>query len=131
MTTPFLTQDALLYKIVRRLWRQEHINFSRNRNYEAYDDATVQRAMRIARHLKSVEQDILKVIHTPLATLNVTQDEEGMVHFMMDFQQQGRRHSILNDTEWRMLLEHEQIAQFVSSLKDINLPLPVDHVEAS
>ena len=131
MTTPFLTQDALLYKIVRRLWRQDHINFSRNRNYEAYDDATVQRAMRIARHLKSVEQDILKVMQTPMASLRVAQDEEGMVHFLMDFQQQGRRHSILNDIEWRMLLEHDQIAQFVSSIEDINLPLPVDHVEAS
>src|SRR5690606_30559725 len=55
------TSMDLTYKIVRRLLRDQEVGFSRNQNFDAYEDPRVQRARRIFRHLRSVENDLLKI----------------------------------------------------------------------
>lgn len=110
VTSPlFPTQEELLYKIVRRLWRDSEVNFSRNRNYEAYGDATVQRAMRIARRLKSVEADILRCLADQSSSAEATRHDDGTIHVHMDFGGGSTRHSILTTQEWGMLIEHDTI----------------------
>ena len=49
------------YTIVQTLLRHGEAGFSRNKNFEAYREPEVQRAVKIFRHLRSVRNDLLRV----------------------------------------------------------------------
>lgn len=48
---------TVLQRLVARLFFERE-KISRNRNFEAFDDPEVQRAMRVARHLRSIVRDL-------------------------------------------------------------------------
>ncbi|PJB40377.1 MAG: hypothetical protein CO108_15005 [Deltaproteobacteria bacterium CG_4_9_14_3_um_filter_63_12] len=50
--------NTLTKKIIARLFFQDD-GFSRNKNFASYEDPKVQRAARLFRHLKSLEDDIV------------------------------------------------------------------------
>lgn len=106
----------LLYRIVRRLLRDREVSFSRNRNFDAYEDTMVQRAARIARHLESVERDLL-AIGDGGATLRALEEEDGEVRVHLHVQGgKMRRMSVLRPEEWALLLERDELADILSRL---------------
>ena len=91
----------LTYRIVRRLLRDDDVQFSRNKNFEAYEDPQVKRAMRLYRHLRSLEEDLLRLADPDKMHLEAVEREEGRVTVRLVFvEQKGRRISYLKPREW-------------------------------
>lgn len=108
----------LTYKIVRRLLRDREVEFSRNRNFEAYEDQRVKRALRIARHLQSVEKDLLAAGGEEV-TLQAVEQQGGQVVVRLSYRSgHGRRVSFLTPSEWALLLESERIRDVLERLLD-------------
>lgn len=108
----------LTYKIVRRLLRDREVGFSRNRNFEAYEDPRVKRALRIARHLASVEKDLLLAGGEDV-TLQAVEQQDGQVVVRLSYRSgNGRRVSFLTSSEWALLLESERIREVLERLLD-------------
>jgi len=108
----------LLYKIVRRLLRDDDVDFSRNRNYEAYDDPMVRRAVRIYRHLRSVEKDLLAAEDGDVELTALERSGSRIVVRLALESGDGRRESFLEQREWDMLLESDRVSGILHRLLD-------------
>lgn len=109
----------LTHKIVRRLLRDDDVQFSRNRNFEAYEDPRVKRALRIFRHLRSVEEDLLEVEPAGEVDLEAVERDRGRVVVRLRFGEgRGRRISFLSPAEWELLLENERVTRILRGLLD-------------
>lgn len=109
----------LTHKIVRRLLRDHEVGFSRNQNYEAYEDPRVKRAVRIFRHLRSVEEDLLDVEPGGGVELDAIEREEGRVVVRLVFGDGGgHRVSFLSPSEWELLLENDRVTDILRGLLD-------------
>lgn len=108
----------LKYKIVRRLLRDDDVDFSRNRNFEAYEDPMVKRAVRIYRHLRSVEADLLAAGEGPIELKAVEESGDGVVVRLTYPAGRGHRESYLTQREWRLLLESERVSAILLRLLD-------------
>lgn len=108
----------LTHKIVRRLLRDDDVSFSRNKNFEAHEDAMVKRAVRIYKHLRSIERDLLAAgdgemridaidRNPPRVTVRLSYPSAG-----------GRRESYLTEQEWDLLTESDRIAEILRRLLD-------------
>ena len=107
----------LTYKIVRRLLRDREVDFSRNRNFEAYEDDRVKRALKIARHLQSVERDILA--NSVGVILQAVDREDGRVVVRLAYASgNGKRVSYLSEGEWLLLLESPHVSDVLRRLLD-------------
>jgi hypothetical protein len=107
----------LTYKIVRRLLRDREVDFSRNKNFEAYEDDKVKRALRIARHLQSIETDILSSENN--VRLDALAKEDGRVVVKLSYASgNGRRISYLSEGEWLLLLESSKVTETLKRLLD-------------
>jgi hypothetical protein len=109
----------LTHKIVRRLLRDDEVGFSRNQNFEAYEDPRVKRAVRIFRHLRSVEHDLLEVVPGGGVELDAVEREEGRVVVRLAFSDSGgHRISFLTPSEWELLLENDRVTDILRGLLD-------------
>lgn len=109
----------LTYRIVRRLLRDDDVQFSRNRNFEAYEDPQVKRAMRLYRHLQSLEDDLLALEQQDSVDLETVERTKDQVTVKLVFsEQKGRRISYLKPREWALLLENDRISGILRQLLD-------------
>ncbi len=109
----------LTHKIVRRLLRDDEVGFSRNQNFEAYEDPRVKRAVRIFRHLRSVEQDLLDVEPGGAVELDAVERDAGKIVVRLVFADGGgRRVSYLSSSEWALLLENDRVTDILRGLLD-------------
>lgn len=109
----------LTYRIVRRLLRDDEVQFSRNKNFEAYEDSRVKRAMRLYRHLQSLEDDLLALEGENSVSLEGVERTEGQITVRLVFsEQKGRRISYLKPREWKLLLENTEVSDILRSLLD-------------
>jgi hypothetical protein len=109
----------LTHKIVRRLLRDDEVGFSRNQNFEAYEDPRVKRAVRIFRHLRSVEKDLLGVVPGGGVELDAVERDEGRVVVRLVFNDSGgHRVSFLKASEWELLLENDRVTDILRGLLD-------------
>lgn len=107
----------LTYRIVRRLLRDDDVQFSRNRNFEAYEDERVKRAFRLFRHLRSLEEDLLKLGEEQGIYLEAVERDGEAVTVRLVFKEgSGRRVSYLNAPEWQLLLENERVSEILAAL---------------
>ncbi len=126
----------LIHQIVRRLLRDDEVEFSRNRNFEAYEDPQVQRAMRIYRHLQSLEEDLLALEDGGQVKLEAVEREAREVEVRLVFlEAKGRRISYLKPREWELLLESPRVRRILEGiwqrLDEETRALVVDEVEVS
>ncbi len=109
----------LTYRIVRRLLRDDDVQFSRNRNFEAYEDPQVKRALRLYRHLQSLEDDLLDLEDPESVRLEAVERSDQRVTVRLVFaEQKGRRISYLKPQEWELLLENERVCDILRALLD-------------
>lgn len=110
----------LTYKIVRRLLRDDDVKFSRNQNFEAFEDGRVQRAVRIYRHLRSLERDLLTLQGTDAkARLETVDHKDEQMTVRLSFSEHnGYRISYLTRREWLLLLENERVSAILLELID-------------
>ncbi len=113
---PLFVMD-LTYRIVRRLLRDDDVQFSRNKNFEAYEDPQVKRAMRLYRHLHSLEEDLLALEDPSMVRLEAVEETDERVTVRLVFvEQKGRRISYLKPREWELLLENERVSDILRGL---------------
>jgi hypothetical protein len=109
----------LTHKIVRRLLRDQEVGFSRNQNFEAYEDPRVKRAVRIFRHLRSVEDDLLALVPDGAVELDALErDKERIIIRLVFADAGGRRASFLSASEWELLLENDRVTNILRGLLD-------------
>ncbi len=108
----------LTYKIVRRLLRDDEVSFSRNKNFEAYEDPMVKRAVRIYRHLRSVEDDLLSADDGDVELEAVERDEENVTVRLSFPTGGGKRASFLSEQEWDLLTESDRVSDILERLLD-------------
>ncbi len=108
----------LVHKIVRRLLRDDEVEFSRNRNYEAYEDPKVKRALRIFRHLRSIEEDLLAAGEDAVRLRAVERDDGRVVVRLHYPAGDAERTSYLTESEWRLLLESDRVHERLRKLLD-------------
>lgn len=107
----------LTHRIVRRLLRDDDVQFSRNKNFEAYEDPQVKRAMRLYRHLQSLEDDLLDLDESDRARLEAVERREDQVTVRLVFaEKKGRRISYLKPREWELLLENQRVSDILRQL---------------
>lgn len=109
----------LTHKIVRRLLRDDDVEFSRNKNFDAYEDPMVKRALRIYRHLRSVEDDLLAAGGGDVTLEAVEREDEQVVVRLSYPAGNARRESFVTEEEWELLLESERIADILTRLVDV------------
>ena len=108
----------LTHKIVRRLLRDDDVGFSRNKNFDAYEDPMVKRAFRIYRHLRSIERDLLSASDGSVEIEAVLRSE-GRVTVRLSFPSGGgKRHSYLTNKEWELLVECQEVSDVLRRLLD-------------
>ncbi len=107
----------LVFKIVRRLLRDDEVEFSRNKNFEAFEDPRVKRALRIFKHLRSVENDLLQAAEGDVS-LEAVERTEGDVVVRLSYEGAGKskRTSFLSESEWLLLLESERVQAVLTRL---------------
>ena len=98
----------LTYKIVRRLFRDKEVSFSRNQNFAAYDDPLVRKAVRIFKHLRSVEEELLSD-NDDMTVESIEKNGDDIV-IKLSFEN-GRRESFLNTIEWKLLVENHSVKE--------------------
>ena len=105
------------YTIVQTLLRHGEAGFSRNKNFEAYREPEVQRAVKIFRHLRSVRNDLLRVGDgVTLEGLRERADGALTLRLTFDGGAAGRRMTVLDPMEWELLLEDEQLVNLLGGL---------------
>jgi hypothetical protein len=105
------------YTIVQTLLRHGEEGFSRNKNFEAYKEPEVQRAVRIFRHLRSVRDDLLRVGDgVTLEALGERPDGALTLRLTFDGGAAGRRMTVLDPMEWELLLEDERLVNVLGGL---------------
>jgi preprotein translocase subunit SecD len=109
----------LIYKIVRRLRRDDDVNFSRNKNFEAYDDPTVQRAVRLHHHLESIESDLRELVPANRVEVDtVERDGDREIELTFDESEEARRLSYLSPKDWSLLLDDDEVRLLLERLLD-------------
>lgn len=108
----------LTHKIVRRLLRDDEVGFSRNKNFDSYEDPMVKRALRIYRHLRSVERDLLAAGEGHVEIEAVSREGKSVTVRLSFPAGGGQRHSYLTDQEWDLLVESERVADILRRLLD-------------
>ena len=108
----------LTYRIVRRLFRDDEVGFSRNKNFDAYEDPTVERAVRIYHHLESIEEDLLELAPGGDVILEAVdrEDDDRLVVKLTFGDRDARRVSYLSRKDWRLLLENERLSALLHEL---------------
>lgn len=106
----------LTHKIVRRLLRDDDVEFSRNKNFDAYEDPMVKRALRIYRHLRSVEEDLLAAENGDVTLEAVEREDEQVVVRLSYPAGNARRASFVTEEEWQLLLESDRINKILTRL---------------
>jgi hypothetical protein len=108
----------LTYRIVRRLFRDDEVGFSRNKNFDAYEDPTVERAVRIYHHLESIEEDLLELAPGGDVILEAVdeEDEDRLVVKLTFGDRDARRVSYLSRKDWRLLLENDRVSAILEDL---------------
>ena len=108
----------LTYKIVRRLLRDDEVGFSRNKNFDAYEDPTVQRAVRIYHHLDSIEEDLLELAPGGDVILDaVDRGSDDRLAVKLTFgDSEAKRVSYLKPREWALLLENDRVSSILREL---------------
>lgn len=108
----------LTYKIVRRLLRDDEVGFSRNKNFDAYEDPAVQRAVRIYHHLESIEEDLLELAPGGDVILDaVDRNSDDRLAVKLTFgDSEARRVSYLKPKEWALLLENDRVSSILREL---------------
>ena len=93
----------LLYKAVERIL-MEGETFSRNKNFDAFEDKRMKRALKIVKHLRSLRADLVKYGVDGAVTLAEVQEPSGGVSIELSITHlSGRRLSYLNQDELRLL----------------------------
>lgn len=110
----------LTYRIVRRLLRDDDVGFSRNKNFDAYEDRAVKRAVRIYHHLESIEDDLLELAPGGDVVLDtVDRESEDKLAVKLTFaDSEARRVSFLTAKEWALLLENDRVSSILEELID-------------
>lgn len=109
----------LTYKIVRRLLRDDEVAFSRNKNFDAYDDERVERAVRKYRHLESVEEALLELAPGGDAMLGDLAWNGERVAIEFEYtDDRARRTSFLQPRDWDLLLENDRVGAILRGLFD-------------
>ncbi len=105
------------YTIVQTLLLHGEGGFSRNKNFEAYREPEVQRAVRIFRHLRSVRNDLLRV-GDGVTHEGVREGPDGALTLRLTFDggAAGRRMTVLDPMEWELLLEDERLVNLLGGL---------------
>ena len=109
----------LTYRIVRRLFRDDEVGFSRNKNFDAYEDPTVERAVRIYHHLESIEEDLLELApggEVILEAVDRQEEEDRLVVKLTFGDRDARRVSYLSRKDWRLLLENDRLSALLQEL---------------
>ncbi len=108
----------LTYKIVRRLLRDDEVGFSRNKNFDAYEDPKVQRAVRIYHHLDSIEEDLLELGPGGDVILEAVDKgpDERLALKLTFADSDARRVSFVEPKEWSLLLENDRVAAILRDL---------------
>jgi hypothetical protein len=110
----------LTHKIVRRLLRDDEVGFSRNKNFDAYEDPKVQRAVRIYHHLESIEEDLLELAPGGDVILEAVDQQQGpdeTLALKLTFaDSDARRVSFVKPKEWALLLENDRVASILREL---------------
>lgn len=88
--------QALVYRLVERLVGEEPL--SRNRHFHTFANPEGRLALRIARHLRSVAEDLAAATSPPELILLPDKRMRLQVHLPA-----GTRTTWLNRTEWRIL----------------------------
>ena len=100
---PSATVDDLTHRIVRRL-RQDASALSRNRNFHTFTDPKAFRALRLARHLRALEADVLR--HPSQAD----SDADRVVVRVTYPHLKATRTAYLSRHEYDLLLEDPQVS---------------------
>jgi len=108
----------LVYKVVQRLLRDDDVGFSRNRNFDAYEDATIRHAAKIFRHLKSVEDNLLSAPEGEVAIDAVEHQSSKIVIRLTFTASNATRISYLNAREWKLLLANGRVAEILRQALD-------------
>ena len=103
---------ALLYLVVRRML-DPAAPFSRNQNFEAYNDALVRRARRIAGILRRVTHSVgmLEAHGHRLSALRRTAQGEIVLGMQ---EADARVEHTLNAAQWEILLEQPDVASLLT-----------------
>ena len=113
-----------IYELVRAFLREGEAAFSRNKNFEAYRDERVQRAVRIFRHLRSVREDLLSVGEGEVRLEGIDDNGDGSVSVRLTWEgAQTRRTSVLSELEWHLLMEDERLTNVLGGLIATLTPL--------
>lgn len=109
----------LTHKIVRRLLRDHEVGFSRNQNFEAYEDPRVKRARRIFRHLRSLEDDLLALEAGGAVELDALHRAQDRVVIRLVFRDgAARRASLVSAAEWALLMENKRVTEILRRLRE-------------
>jgi len=106
--------QTLVDKIVARLYRDEG-TFSRNKNFEAYEDPNVRRAARIYRQLKSLEQDLLEHGRPDNVEITIADvGDEARLRLRIETED-GRRTAFLSRFELNLMRENPALQPLLDS----------------
>ncbi len=104
------------YTLVQLLLRDGEQGFSRNKNFEAYQEPHVRRAVKIFRFLRSVRHDLLRV-GDGVTLEGVRERHDGALELRLTFDDGvSRRMSVLGALEWELLLEDERLVNVLGGL---------------
>ena len=100
--------DELTHRIVRRV-RKDGSSMSRNRNFFTFTDPKARRALRIARHLRDLECDVLE--HSA-----VSEAEDGTVVIRVRYPElNATRTAYLSRREFDLLLEDPRVSMVLGA----------------
>jgi hypothetical protein len=111
----------LLYRLVERMLRDGSV-LSRNKNFDAFDDARLGGALRIVRQLRSLEADLLRFgLHGA-----VRRDCQGKYRLEIRMDEiRGRRLAYLNAREFDLLCINPTVrGLFAPALGDARMAHP-------
>lgn len=108
----------LTHKIVRRLLRDDDVSFSRNKNFAAHEDVMVKRAVRLYRHLRSIERDLLAADDGETSLEAVIRAGDLVTVRLSYPSNGGHRESYLSAAEWELLLDSARVAEILRRLLD-------------
>jgi hypothetical protein len=109
----FMTE--LLYKAVERILT-EGDRFSRNKNFDAFEDATMHRALKIVKHLRSLRADLLRVGDEGVVSVAEVPEPGRCGHTAIELSivhLAGRRVAYLRPEEFRLLALEPDVAAVI------------------
>jgi hypothetical protein len=102
-------QKDKLYVIVERL-RAQPLQTSRGKKMYNFSDPTALRALRIHRHLRALENDILEHAGTRAISLAPAEDSDQIVISIRNDLVHCRRMAYLSPKEFRLLRKNRKVA---------------------